>query len=148
MSGSGSASLHLLCLIGGSTVAFPAAEIEAVVSVDAIVPVPGAPSMVRGLAAMRSRLLTVLDCPLMVGAPHERAGLMAVITVAGHGYGLLIDDVVDVVELTLVEPLPGRPDAAWQKLQPMLADHHGEPVLVVDPSRFVDMPRASFPHAA
>jgi purine-binding chemotaxis protein CheW len=140
--------LYLLCRIGGSHVAFPAATIEAVVKAEVIVPVPGAPRAIRGLAAIRSRLLTVIDCALMVGVPNGTARFMAVVSLAGHGYGLLLDDVIDVAALNDVQPLPGKPDAGWQQLEPMLASHCDAPILVIDCERFVDLAQLNIAQAA
>lgn len=148
MSETAKGDLYLLCRIGATSVAFPAAAIEAVVKATSIVAIPGAPAAVRGLAAIRSRLLTVIDCAFIVDRPHGADGFMAIITVSGHGYGLLLEDVIDVVELEAVQPLPCSPQPAWQKLQPMLADYAGEPVLVIDSDRFIDIPQRNLSQAA
>ena len=54
--------LLLIVSVAGGRVAFPAAKVESVVELDALSPVPRAPAHVAGLSALRSRVLTVIDC--------------------------------------------------------------------------------------
>ena len=131
--------LHLLCRVGGSRLAFPAHQIEAVVRCGALVPAPGAPPCVRGLAAIRSRLLTVLDCAVIAGEHPGDSPFMAIITVDGHGYGLLLDAVDDVVLLPPSQAMPVQPKSGWQALHPQLIDHCGEMWLAVEPAQFVSL---------
>lgn len=140
--------LHLLCRIGKTAVALAADQIEAVVKVDQIVPVPGAPPCVRGLAAIRSRLLTLIDTASLVGEKSAHPTYMAILTVAGHGYGLLLDGIDDVAEITAVGTLPATAEAGWATVDPLLGDHAGELVLVIDPKQFIAAASQSFAHAA
>lgn len=140
--------LHLLCRIGAATVALAADQIEAVVKVDQVVPVPGAPACVRGLAAIRSRLLTLIDTASLVGEVSPQPTYMAIVTVGGHGYGLLLDGIDEVAEIATVGPLPATADAGWMTVDPMLGDHAGELVLVVDPQQFIAAASQSFSQAA
>ena len=54
--------LLLIVSIAGSRVALPAAAVESVVELDALISVPRAPDHLAGLSALRSRVLTVIDC--------------------------------------------------------------------------------------
>jgi purine-binding chemotaxis protein CheW len=54
--------LLLIVSIAGSRVALPAADVESVVEIDTLIPVPRAPGHLAGLSALRSRVLTVIDC--------------------------------------------------------------------------------------
>ena len=53
--------LAVFARIGDRRVAFDARGVEAVIDLGAIVPVPLAPLHIRGLAAVRSHVLTVVD---------------------------------------------------------------------------------------
>ena len=55
------AELLLIVRLAGRRVAFPAAEVEAVVELEGLTPVPRAAGHVAGLSALRSRVLTVID---------------------------------------------------------------------------------------
>jgi purine-binding chemotaxis protein CheW len=54
--------LLLIVSIAGSRVALLAADVESVVEIDTLIPVPRAPGHLAGLSALRSRVLTVIDC--------------------------------------------------------------------------------------
>ena len=47
--------LLLIVSIAGSRVALPAAAVESVVELEALIPVPRAPAHIAGLSALRSR---------------------------------------------------------------------------------------------
>src|SRR5689334_18908704 len=54
--------LLLVVTIAGERVALPAAAVESVVELDTLIPVPRAAPHIAGLSALRSRVLTVVDC--------------------------------------------------------------------------------------
>ena len=128
--------LLLIVTIAGSRVAFPAARVESVVELDALSPVPRAAAHVAGLSALRSRVLTVIDCQrsLELGATvltgvHEAA----VVEVDGHHYALTVDAVEDVVE-ALSEPQPVRAamEAGWERVGLGMVETEEGPLLMVD----------------
>ncbi|MEQ1726312.1 MAG: chemotaxis protein CheW [Sphingopyxis sp.] len=131
-------NLFLIGRIGTDWVGFPAEQIEAVVPLANAVPVPHAPPSVRGMVAIRSRLLTLIDTPIVVGSGETTPGApMVIITLDGHGYALTLDAVDDVVALAapeaLVAPLVGR----WPELAYAMAEHAGRTILIVEPARLV-----------
>ena len=81
-----------------------------------LIPVPRAAPHVAGLSALRSRVLTVIDCmrSLELGVTDCSDGIReaAVVELDGHHYALIVDLVEDVVE-ALSEPADGsRGDGA------------------------------------
>src|SRR3712207_9580094 len=54
--------LLLVARIGGERVALAASAVESVVELDTLIFVPRAAAHVAGLSALRSRVLTVIDC--------------------------------------------------------------------------------------
>ena len=128
--------LLLIVTIAGSRVAFPAAKVESVVELDALSPVPRAAAHVAGLSALRSRVLTVIDCQrsLELGAT-DLSGLReaAVVEVDGHHYALTVDAVEDVVE-ALSEPqsLRAAMGAGWERVGLGLIETEEGPLLLVD----------------
>ena len=128
--------LLLIVTIAGSRVAFPAARIESVVELDALSPVPRAAAHVAGLSALRSRVLTVIDCQrsLELGST-DLSGLReaAVVEVDGHHYALTVDAVEDVVE-ALSEPQPVRAAmaAGWERVGLGMIETEEGPLLLVD----------------
>jgi len=109
--------LFLFATIADTPIAVPAREIEAVVRLSEVVPVPLAPLHVRGLAALRSRVLTVIDLEARlfgVPAPDKTVPLAVVADFAAHSYGFLIDSVQDICPAPDgVEAIRGRIDPAW-----------------------------------
>ena len=107
--------LLLIVTLAGQRIALRAADVEAVVEVGALVPVPRAPAHVAGLAALRSKVLTVIDChaSLAFEAPRPRRPRRhaVVTTVDGHNYALLIDQAEDVVEVALDVAVSAREEA-------------------------------------
>ena len=95
--------LLLIAKIAGERVAIPAADVESVVEIEGITPVPQSPPHVAGLAALRSRVLTVIDscASLELGAANAGDAREAiVIEVDGYAYALLVETVEDVIEQT------------------------------------------------
>ena len=103
--------LLLVVTIAGERVALPAAAVESVVELDTLIPVPRAAPHVAGLSALRSRVLTVIDCmrSLELGVTDCSDGIReaAVVELDGHHYALIVDLVEDVVE-ALSDPAPVR----------------------------------------
>ena len=72
--------LVLIVRLNGQRVAIPADAVSAVVELDEIAPVPRAAHHVKGLAALRSRVLTVIDTYRAIGlVPPGDASREAVI---------------------------------------------------------------------
>lgn len=128
-------SLFVIAAIAGQRVAFPAGEVESVVEIGPVVPVPGAARHVAGLAALRSRVVTVIGCRAALDPDAEPAATRdAIVTVqAGHAYALLVDLVEDVVESDgqIEAPPPGL-EPGWARVASGLVSAGGELFLVVD----------------
>ena len=128
--------LLLIVTIAGSRVAFPAARVESVVELDALSPVPRAAAHIAGLSALRSRVLTVIDCQrsLELGSTDLK-GLReaAVVEVDGHHYALTVDAVEDVVE-AVSDPQPVRAamEAGWERVGLGMIETEEGPLLLVD----------------
>ena len=130
--------LLLIVSIAGSRVALPAAEVESVVELDTLIAVPRAPAHIAGLSALRSRVLTVIDCKrsLDLGATtFDPGGLheAAVVEVEGHHYALTVDAVEDVVE-ALSDPAPIRAamGPGWERASQGMVETEEGPLLLVD----------------
>jgi len=136
--------LLLIVTIAGSRVAFPAAKVESVVELDALSPVPRAAAHVAGLSALRSRVLTVIDCQrsLELGTT-DLSGLReaAVVEVDGHHYALTVDAVEDVVE-ALSDPQPVRApmEAGWERVGLGMIETEEGPLLLVDIDALISGP--------
>jgi purine-binding chemotaxis protein CheW len=129
--------LLLIVTIAGEKVAIPADDVEAVVEIEALTPVPRAAPHVAGLAALRSRVLTVIDCfaSLELGQSAATDGPREAIVVEadGHPYALLVDSVEDVLELTgKIRPVRTSLGGGWQRVATGMVEAGGDLLLVID----------------
>ena len=110
----------LIVVLAGRRAVLPAIEVNAVVELGEVTPVPRAASHIVGLAALRSRPLTVIDCTAALGlGPSEadwRTRRAVVVEHAGHLYGLLVDAADDIVAAK-EEPgaLGADPGPGWRR---------------------------------
>jgi purine-binding chemotaxis protein CheW len=129
--------LLLVVVIAGERVALPAAAVDAVVELDTLIPVPRAAPHVAGLSALRSRVLTVIDCKrsLELGESDRTDGIReaAVVDFDGHHYALIVDLVEDVVEaLSDAAPMRAAMGAGWERVCQGMVDTETGPLLLVD----------------
>ena len=129
--------LLLVVTIGGERVALRAAAVESVVELDTLIPVPRAAPHVAGLSAMRSRVLTVIDCmrSLDLGETDCSDGIReaAVVELEGHHYALIVDLVEDVVEaLSDAQPVRAAMGAGWERVAEGMIETENGPLLLVD----------------
>lgn len=129
--------LLLIATIAGCRVALPAAAVESVVELDALIPVPRSPAHVAGLSALRSRVLTVIDTmrSLGLGETDCSDGIReaAVVEIDGHHYALIVDSVEDVVE-AMSEPAAVRAamGEGWERASLGMVETDEGPLLLVD----------------
>ena len=129
--------LLLVVTIAGERVAIPASAVESVVELDTLIPVPRAAPHIAGLSALRSRVLTVVDCmrSLELGETDCSDGIReaAVVELDGHHYALIVDLVEDVVE-SVSEPQPVRAamGEGWERVSQGMVETETGPLLLVD----------------
>lgn len=135
--------LLLVVTIAGERVALPADAVESVVELDTLIPVPRAAPHVAGLSALRSRVLTVIDCVRSLELGHqdmESSAIReaAVVELDGHHYALTVDLVEDVIE-SLSEPVPVRAamGAGWERVSLGMVETETGPLLLADVAALV-----------
>lgn len=129
--------LLLIVTIAGQRVALPAAAVESVVELDTLIPVPRAAPHVAGLSALRSRVLTVIDCmsSLELGTSDTSDGIReaAVVELEGHHYALIVDIVEDVVEaMSAPSPVRAAMGDGWERVSEGMVETEVGPLLLVD----------------
>lgn len=134
--------LYLFATLAGTRVAVATREVEAVVRLTDISPVPGMGAHVAGLSALRSRVLTIIDVAALIRGrptPDEQRGLAIIAAISGHSYGLMLDAVHDICQVPEGElPLRGQIDTAWAPFARGLVEHEGQPHLLVSLSGFIE----------
>ena len=126
--------LYLIAQVAGRAVAIDSEQVESVVDIGEVTAVPRASQHVRGLAALRSRVVTVVDTQSALGLAGGSPARRAVITqVEGHHYAMLVDALDDVAPFDLL-PLAGGValDAAWRNAGRGIVEREGEPILAID----------------
>ena len=137
--------LFLIAEIAGRPVAIDAHHIDAVVDLAEVVAIPRADPAIRGLAALRSRVVTVIDTALALGLEPTPASTRRAVTarIDGHSYGFLVDALEDVASF---EPLPLSSglalDGGWRSAGRGLVEHDGHPVLILDLAALLPVPAA------
>lgn len=136
--------LLLIVTIAGSRVALPASAVESVVELDALIPVPRAAPHVAGLSALRSRVLTVIDCKraLDLGTTQRASGdavqEAVVVELDGHHYALQVDVIEDVVEATgTPTPIRAAMGTGWERASLGMVESEAGPLLLVDVAALV-----------
>lgn len=133
-------SLHLVARVGDRGLLFDAGRVDSVVEVGSTVPAPGAAPAVVGLAAMRSRVATVIDVrPLFGGTPMIRDGKggRAVATmVDGHLYAIAVDALEDVASFTITSAPIANEGGEWDFVTGV-ADGDDETLMAVNIDQLV-----------
>jgi purine-binding chemotaxis protein CheW len=117
-------------------------QVQEVLRITEIAPVPGAPSYVLGIINLRGNVVTVVDTRkrfgLTIREPDDSSRIV-IIEVNGNVIGMLVDSVAEVVDLRKSEietaPNVGTDDTA--KYIQGVASHDGELLIVVDLNRFL-----------
>lgn len=135
----------LIACLSGRRVAIRADVVSAVVELDEIAPVPRAAPHIKGLAALRSRVLTVIDTYRAVGLePPGDSGREAVIVEHdGHHYALAVDRVDDVVEAEEAASTRAPLRGGWARVAAGFVEAGGDMLLLLDPAALIAGPQAA-----
>ena len=137
--------LLLQCRIAGRPAAFLACDVQSVIAIEEITPIPGTPDFILGLTALRSQALTVIDCARAIGMEYSGSAdemRAAVVEIDGHPYAFLVDAAYDVGD-ALGEPIavPGGFGGDWQRVARGLVETENGPTLLLDTSALIAAPR-------
>lgn len=138
--------LLLIVTVAGERITIPAADVESVVELDSLIPVPRAARHVAGLAALRSRVLTVIDCFASLDLkPSSKEGPKEAIIVEadGHPYALLVDSVEDVIEVSGdVRPVRTSLKGGWRRVSRGMVEIGDDLLLLIDTQALLAGPAA------
>jgi purine-binding chemotaxis protein CheW len=133
--------LYLLAEIAGVEVAICSDIIESVVNVGDVVQVPRCDPVIAGLFALRSRVLTLVDCQYRITHNRNAAvkgSLAAIATISGHSFGLLVDKVFDVTTVADDAAQPAvKLNPEWASIVSQLLMVDDRMVMVIDAERLV-----------
>jgi purine-binding chemotaxis protein CheW len=134
----------LLVSICGELAGIDSAIIRSVVELDSVTPVPRAPEHIAGLAALRSRAMTVVDCRRSLELPpvtYADKSLAVVVEIDEYLYALVVDGVEEVVPLD-GDPAEVRADlqSGWARAALGMIESSAGPALMLDPARLIQGP--------
>lgn len=131
----------LIARVAGQRFAVPAVEVQSVVELGAVVPVPRAPGWIAGLTTQRSRTLTVVDVALVIDPAASRTlhRFALVADIEGCGYALAVDAVENVLPAQGEVQCPRvRLAAGWARVAVGMVETAVGTVLLIDPGRLVN----------
>ena len=129
--------LYLIAVVAGVEVAISCDCIESVVTIGDVVAVPMCDPLVAGLMALRSRVLTLIDCQYAVTGKSRTIGPQShavIVDVGGHSYALSVDIVRDVVSVQ-PEAIKAalRLDARWASFSNKIAEVDDRILMIFSP---------------
>jgi purine-binding chemotaxis protein CheW len=139
------ADLFLVIRIAGERVAVRSSSVESVIEVEAVTSIPGVADHVAGLTALRSRVLTAIDChaALEPGRRLAKVRDALVVSVEGHAYALLVEGADDVVEGSFEATAPPAGlQGGWARAAAGCVETAYGLLLLVDPAALVAGPGA------
>lgn len=137
--------LVLIVRIAGHAVAMRTDAVSSVVELDEIAPVPRAAAHIAGLAALRSRVLTVIDTYAAIGIdrPGTESREGVVVELDGHHYALIVDSVDDVMEASGEAAASRTPlKEGWARVAAGTVEVDGDMLLLVDIAALIAGPQA------
>jgi purine-binding chemotaxis protein CheW len=144
--------LLLVVTLAGERVAIPAGDVEAVVEVEGLTPIPRAAAHVAGLTALRSRVLTAIDglASLGLGRTEAKTSHNAIVIEAEScPYALLVDSVEDVVDFSgEVRAVRTALSGGWKRVARGVVEVGDDLLLLLDTGALLAGPAAanSKPH--
>ena len=112
-------------------------QVQEVLRVTEIAPVPGAPSYVLGIINLRGNVVTVIDTRIRFGLPvgeMSDSSRIVVIESEQQVIGILVDSVAEVVELrgSQIDSAPNVGNEESSRYIQGVATHNNDLLIVVD----------------
>lgn len=134
---------YVTAMIGGQLFGLPIERVLDVFTPERLTRVPLSPPEVAGVLNLRGRIVTAICMRLRLDLPPRGAGepFMAIgIEQGGESYGLLVDQVGEVVKLpaSKLDPVPANLDPAWTRLATGVHRLDNRLMVVLDVDRSVE----------
>lgn len=127
--------LLVMTQIAGRRCALHAHDVQSVIEIGAVTPVPRAPEFIAGITAMRSQALTVIDCRRALGfdpAQWPCDDRAIVVAVDGYSYALRIDSIEDITTgMGEVGDIPGGFGKEWSHVATGMIETRTGPALLI-----------------
>lgn len=135
---------YITVTIGNQLFGLPIERVHDVFRLTGMTPVPLARREIAGVLNMRGRIVTAIDMRrrLDIPAAERTESPMAVgIEHGGESYGLVIDEVGDVLRLPIsgIEPNPVNLDPRWVRVSGGVQRLEGRLLVILDVERILEM---------
>ena len=135
-------TLLVMAQIAGRRCAIEAPNVDAVIEIGAITPVPRTPDFIAGITAMRSQALTVIDARTSIGFGAEAFPIDHRAIVATHNcdpYAIRVDAIEDIcAAVSEPETVPGGFGEAWSRVSTGLVETKAGPALLLNLEALLD----------
>ncbi len=135
----------LTCRVGEQWIGFRVQQVREVVKQQPRTHMPKAPNAVAGLINLRGRVITELEVRQVIGLPKREQGepfhVAIVETVSGEDFGLIVDDVGEVVTMNedAFEPTPQSLDTVWRQISDGVLKQKDRVLVLVNVDRFIGL---------
>ncbi|MEP0191772.1 MAG: chemotaxis protein CheW [Erythrobacter sp.] len=140
--------LLVMTQIAGRRCALSANDVKSVIELTDPTPVPCTPDFIRGIAAVRSKTLTVVDCRLAIGLnasdfPTDHRA--AAVEIDGHMYALIVD-AIDEVATSISEPeqVAGGFGPEWSRVACGMVETDNGPAIWLNLDALVEGPKVAW----
>lgn len=143
--------LLVMTTIAGRRCALHARDVQSVIELGKITPVPQTADFISGITALRSQTLTVIDCRRALGLHpdgYPTDTRAAAINLGGHAYALVVDNIEDITS-AVAEPtqILGGFGENWSRVATGMVETSNGPALLIDIETLIAGPEVSS-HAA
>ena len=140
--------LLVMAQIAGRRCALHAHDVQSVIELGIITPVPRTPDFIAGITALRSQALTVIDCRVALGfsaSDWETDARAAAVKIGGHSYALMVDAIEDVTT-SVSEPgqVSGGFGPQWSRVATGMIETGIGPALLIDLEALIAGPDAAW----
>jgi purine-binding chemotaxis protein CheW len=131
--------------VGEQWIAFRVQQVREVVKQQLRTHMPKAPDAVAGLINLRGRVITELEVRQVIGLPKREKDapfhVAIVETMSGEDFGLIVDDVGEVVTMdeSAFEPTPQSLDMVWRQVSDGVLKQQDRVLVLVNVDRFVGL---------
>jgi len=133
----------LTCRVGEQWIGFKVQQVREVVNRQRRTEMPMSPDAVAGLINLRGKVITELDVRRVVGLDDREKDtpfhVAIVETSSGEDFGLIVDDVGEVVVMNddLFESTPRSLDAVWRQVSDGVLKQENRVLVLVNVDRFI-----------
>jgi purine-binding chemotaxis protein CheW len=135
---------YVTAVVGGELIGLPILRVQDVFVPEGVARVPLAPPEIAGVINLRGRIVTLIELRCRFGMPAraEGAAAMAIgVESAGESYGLMIDNIGEVLRLAEAdrEPNPVNLDPGLARISSGIHRLDGRLLMVIDVERVLDI---------